>query len=345
MPTETVMSALGRSLVVLAAVAVSVTIVTVQTRAQRPVSTQSSTKSGQVPRTTFGQPDMQGVWSFSSITPLERPDELVGKAVLTEKEAVQYYDALTRAIDHDTQEGAERVCKGTGNYNEFWYERRALSTTRRTSLVVDPPDGKIPPLTAAGQRRRELKEAARRAHGPADSWEDRGLGERCLVGFNSGPPMMPSAYNNNVQLFQTADTFVILNEMVHDARMIPLDGRPHMSSRIRQWAGNSRGHWQGDTLIVETVNFDERNTFRDGGAELRLTERFTRLDASTLVYEFTVDDPATYTKAWTVQIPMSPVKGHIYEYACHEGNYGLHGILAGARADEKNAAQAGRAKP
>ena len=324
--------------------AVLVTIVTVPTRAQRPASPQRSTNSGQVPRTPSGQPDIQGVWSFSSITPLERPNELAGKEVLTEKEAIQYQDALKRALDHDTQEGAERVCKGTGNYNEFWYERGALSKTRRTSLVVDPPDGKIPVLTAEGQKRKQLREAARRARGPADSWEDRGLGERCLVGFNSGPPMMPSAYNNNVQLFQTADTFVILNEMVHDARVVPLDGRPHTSSRVRQWAGDSRGHWQGDTLIVDTVNFDERNTFQSGSPELRLTERFTRLDASTLIYEFTVDDPATYTKPWTVQIPMTPVKGHLYEYACHEGNYGLSGILAGARADEKQKTAQG-AKP
>ena len=152
---------------------------------------------------------------------------------------------------------------------------------------------------------------------------------------------MPSPYNNNVQLFQTPDYFVILNEMVHDARIVPLDGRPHNTSRIRGWVGDSRGHWEGDTMVVETVNFNENNSFRGAGPQLRLIERFTRVDAETLLYEVTVDDPATFTKPWTLQIPMTPTKGHIYEYACHEGNYGLAGILAGARAEERKTAESG----
>jgi hypothetical protein len=344
MKTQGLISRTRLSLVFLCLVAVLIAVMPVSTRAQRAAAARSPATPGQVPRTVDGHPDLQGVWSFASLTPLERPDELAGKTVLTEKEAIDYGQTLVRALDHDTPDGAERLCKGTGNYNEFWYDRGALIKTRRTSLIVDPSNGKIPPLTAEGEKRRDLRAAARRARGPADSWEDRSLGERCIVGFNAGPPMMPGAYNNNVQLFQTSDSFVILNEMVHDARIVPLNGRPHNSSRVRQWAGDSRGHWEGDAMVVETVNFDERNTFRGASPQLRLIERFTRVDAGTVLYEFTVDDPMTFTKPWTVQVPMSPVKGQLYEYACHEGNYGLLGILAGTRAEEKKAAEANQTK-
>jgi hypothetical protein len=285
---------------------------------------------------------MQGVWSFSSLTPLERPAELAGKAFLTEKEAAAFADAKNRALDHDTPEGAEVACKGTGNYNEVWYERGStVVKTRRTSLIVDPPDGKIPPLTAQGMKRHAALAAARAARGPADSWEDLDVNDRCIIGFNAGPPMMPSGYNNNVQLFQTPDYFVILTEMVHDARIVPLDGRPHNSPNVRQWAGISRGHWEGDTMVVETINFNDRNAFRGAGPRMRLIERFTRTAADTLMYEVTVDDPETFTRPWTFQVPMSPTNGRIYEYACHEGNYGLAGILAGARADERKAMTSG----
>jgi hypothetical protein len=330
----------------LAIIAVSVAVGVMSAMAeQRPETTQPAVgvpkpAKGPLPRTAFGQPDLQGVWSFSTLTPLERPAELAGKQFMTAKEAATFAEAKNRALDHDTPEGAEHSCKGTGNYGEVWFERGStVVKTRRTSLIVDPPDGKIPPLTAQGLKRRDALAAARAAHGPADSWEDLDVNDRCLVGFNSGPPMMPSPYNNNVQLFQTPDHFVILNEMVHDARIVPLDGRPHKSPNVRQWAGVSRGHWEGDTLVVETINFNEKNTFRDAGPHLRLIERFTRTDTDTLMYDVTVDDPETFTKPWTFQIPMSPVKGHIYEYACHEGNYGLAGILAGARAEERKAAK------
>lgn len=307
-----------------------------------PTSGQGTAAKKGVPRLPFGQPDMQGVWSFAMLTPLERPDELKGKEVLTEKEAVEYQNVLLKAFDHDTAEGAERACKGTGNYNEFWYDRGStVAKTRRTSLIVDPPDGKIPALTPDGERRRREREAYRASRGPADSWTDRGVGERCIVGFNAGPPMMPSAYNNNVQIFQTKDQFVLFNEMVHDSRIVPLDGRPHNSPRIRAWAGDSRGRWDGDTMVVETTNFHPENTYRGSGPKLRLTERFTRISTDTLIYEVTVNDPDTFTKPWTLQIPMSPGDGRLYEYACHEGNYGLFGILSGHRAQEAKAA-AGR---
>ena len=303
------------------------------------------TGSSRVKRLPFGQPDFRGVWSFAMLTPLERPEELKDKEVLTEAEAIQYQDAITKALDHDTPEGAERVCKGTGNYNEFWYDRgNSVAKTRRTSLIIDPPDGKIPPLTAQGQRRAQERAAYRASRGPADSWTDRGLGERCMIGFNSGPPMMPAAYNNNMQVFQTKDTFVILNEMVHDARIIPLDGRPHSSAKIRGWAGDSRGRWDGDTMVIETVNFREENRFRGAGPNLKLVEKLSRVGTDTLLYEVTVNDPETFTKPWTLQIPMSPGDGRLYEYACHEHNYGLTGILAGHRAEEKRATEEAAAK-
>jgi hypothetical protein len=299
----------------------------------------SPAAQGSLPRTAFGKPDLQGVWSYSTLTPLERPAELAGKEFLTEKEAAAFSDARNRALDHDTPEGAEHACKGTGNYNEVWYERGStVVKTRRTSLIIDPPDGRIPPLTAQGMKRRDALAAARAARGPADSAEDLDVNDRCLVGFNSGPPMVPSAYNNNVQLFQTPDHFVILTEMVHDARIVPLDGRPRNSPDVRQWAGVSRGRWEGDTMVVETVNVNEKNAFRGAGPRLRLIEKFTRTAADTLMYEVTVDDPETFTRPWTFQVPMAPVDGRIYEYACHEGNYGLKNILAGARADEQKAA-------
>jgi hypothetical protein len=343
---------LSRGAALSGALALMIGAIDFPARAQTPPANKPAAKPAATPgarsqirRLPWGHPDFRGVWSFAMLTPLERPEELKDKEVLTEAEAIQYQDAIIRALDHDTPEGAERVCKGTGNYNEFWYDRgNEVAKTRRTSLIIDPPDGKIPPLTAAGQRRAKERAAYRASRGPADSWTDRGLGERCMIGFNSGPPMMPSAYNNNMQIFQTKDTFVILNEMVHDSRVIPLDGRPHTSSKIRSWAGDSRGRWEGDTMVIETVNLREENLFRGAGPNLKLVEKFSRVGADTLLYEVTVIDPDTFTTPWTLQIPMSPSNGRIYEYACHEHNYGLAGILAGHRMEEREAAEAAAGK-
>ena len=241
-----------------------------------------------------------------------------------------------------------------GGYNDFWLDYgTTVVEDRRTSLVVDPPDGRLPALTPEGEALRQvgsliedlpipLPVRVRSAGTGADRPEDRGLAERCLVGFNSGPPMMPSGYNNNMQLFQTADHVVILNEMVHDLRSIPLDGRPQLPEGIRQWAGSSRGHWEGDTLVVETTNmtdktgsFDPSATTAIGtGLTVTLTERFTRLDGDTLLYEYTVDDPAIFTRPFTVAVPMRRSDEPMFEYACHEGNYGLLNILSGARAED-----------
>jgi hypothetical protein len=207
--------------------------------------------------------------------------------------------------------------------------------------VVDPPDGKIPALTEEGKKR-AAELAAVRAR-PATGPEDRNFWERCLVAPNSGPPMLPSAYNNNVQIFQTPDTVTIYNEMINDARIVPLDGRPHVPANIRLWRGDSRGKWDGDTLVVETTNFRDDGVFRGATASMRLVERFRRVDAATLLYEFTVSDPATWTRPWSVALPMKKSGGEVYEYACHEGNYGMVNLLSGARALEK-AGEASKAR-
>ena len=236
---------------------------------------------------------------------------------------------------------------GVGSYNEVWFDRGTkVAGGRRTSLIVDPPDGRVPPLTPEAQKRMDAAREYFKIH-PADGPEDRPLPERCLVWPTAGPPMLPGPYNNNYQIFQTKDYVTILVEMIHDVRIIPLDGRPHLPSNIRQWLGDARGHWEGNTLVVETTNFTnktsdisrglQRPTFRGTDENLRLTERFTRADAHTLLYEFTVNDPTAFTKPWTAQIPMSKFAGPLYEYACHEGNYAMSGILNGARAEEKKA--------
>ncbi len=308
---------------------------------------QSGAASGAPLRTAWGQPDLQGVWDFRTITPMERPDDLVGKEFLTPEEAAELEE--TRRAENAARDG-EVPADIVGNYNTFWFDRgSSVVGTQRTSLVVDPPDGKIPPLTPQAERLRAAGEAARSDTGPHQptpgGWVDdlgpNGLQVRCITGFNSGPPMTPSAYNNNVQLFQTPDHVVLLNEMNHNARIVPLDGRAHVN--LLQWTGDSRGYWDGDTLVIETVNFLRETSFMRGGSspDLRLVERFSRPSPDTLVYEVTVRDPRTWTRPWTYTVPMTRNAEPMYEYACHEGNYAMEVILAGARAEERAAAGAG----
>ena len=220
-------------------------------------------------------------------------------------------------------------------YNNFWYDenRTKFVETKRTSLVVDPPDGRIPALTAAARDRQAAARA--RARGRTDGPEDRGISERCLVGFNSGPPMTPSYYNNNVQIFQSPGYVALLNEMIHNVRVIPVARSPHAPSAVRQLTGDSRGRWDRDVLVVETTNFTDKSAFRGASEKLRLVERFRRVDRNTLLYQFTIDDPDTWTRPWTVEFPMRKTADRIYEYACHEGNYGMFNILSGARAEER----------
>ncbi len=309
-----------------------------------PAHATSAAKNSSVPRTPDGQPDLQGVWDYRTITPLERPKELGTKAFFTEEEAAKYEKQENQRQNRDLidpeQGGLFYPAGGVVPYNEFWYDRgNKVAGTKRTSLIVDPTDGRLPAWTPEGQRQASLRAAAQRddqtGHPHADSWEDRPLQERCLIGLNAGPPMIPGAYNNNIQLFQTPGYVVILNEMVHSSRIVPLDGRPHTS--LRQWQGDSRGHWEGGTLVVDTTNFRRETSMDGSSANTHLIERFTRVDANTLLYEFTVDDPTMWARPWTAVVPMTKSGDPIYEYACHEANYAMTGILAGARAAEKAA--------
>jgi hypothetical protein len=294
-----------------------------------------SSQSWTAPRTLDGQPDMQGIWSNAVLTPLERPADLKDQEFFTKEEAAAYVKRMIEQGNKDRRDGAGTDADVARAYNDFWWDRgTSIVRTLRTSLITNPPDGRIPPLTVAAEKRAAVLKEARQSH-PADGPEDRPLMERCILINSAGPPMSPSAYNNNYQVVQTANTFVILNEMIHDARVIPLDGSPHVPDGIRLWMGDSRGHWDGDTLVIDTTNFTDRTPFHGSGANLHLTERFTRTDPETLLYEYTIDDPESFTKPWSAAIPSVRTAGPILEYACNEGNYGMTGLLSAARSEEK----------
>ena len=313
------------------------------------------------PRTAWGQPDLQGVWDFRTITPLQRPEELGDKEFLTVEEAATLEQdtvdrnirLLNRPAERTTGGGnVDRRTDGTpGFYNNFWLDRgTTVVGTRRTSLIVDPPNGRLPPLTAEAERRAASPEAQRiadagRGRVPAGSWEDLDPGDRCIQHGKAGPPINPGGYNNNIQLFQAPDYVAILNEQIHDVRVIPLERRPHLGPQMRQWMGDSRGHWEGQTLVVETTNFSGKHEQAgrpalSSGEHLSLIERFTRLDAETLLYEYTVTDPSTWVRPWSAEVTMNKSRGPLFEFACHEGNYSMPVRLAGARAMEKAAAAA-----
>ena len=346
------------SMSVQAGVIAVVSLAVVQLGAQGPAKATTSTKTYTAPRTADGQPDLQGVWGYATITPLERPGELASKAVLTDEEARELEKTTAVLQDRDRRDAQGVSARGSDGrtdldraYNEFWWDKGTkVVGTKQTSLIVDPPDGKLPPLTPEGAKRAEARRglatnSAREEGGIGrgfDSYETRPLGERCILWRTAGPPMLPGPYNNNVQLFQTKDYVVIFNEMVHEHRIVPLDGRAHISDNIRQLMGDSRGRWEGNTLVVETTNFNATGAFQGARDKLQLVERFTRVAADTVLYEFTVSDPTTFTKPWTARYPMTNNSEPIYEYACHEGNYSLTTILAGARAQERAAADAAK---
>ena len=289
-------------------------------------------------RTSWGAPDLQGVWDFRSITPLERPEDLADQAFLSAEEAANLEQEAVDRNERLLNEEAQRTEAGgnVGAYNNFWMDRGTNTVdTRRTSLIIEPSNGRYPALTPAGQRR-AAEGSARR--GRADSFTDFSAGVRCILGFNAGPPFTPSAYNNNMQLFQTPDTVVIMTEMVNTSRVISLDGRPHLDTDVLQWSGDSRGRWEGDTLVVETRNFDPKRRWRNSSHQMRLVERFTRVDADTLEYEFTITDPDTWVSAWTASVPLRLNPDPVFEYACHEGNYSMPVMLGGARVEEREAA-------
>ena len=294
-------------------------------------------------RTLDGQPDLQGIWDYRSATPLQRPPQFAGKEFMTPEDVAEYE---RRAAEREDGRPPDDPRTEQSVHPAWWLDYgKTVIKTRRTSLIVDPPDGRIPPQTPEAQQRLAAQRAAAGTHGPADSYENRSLFERCLTrGVPEG--MLPGPYNNNVQFVQTPGYVAIFTEMIHEARIVPLDGRPHDPPAIRKWQGDSRGHWEGHTLVVDTVNFTDKTTFRGSSANLHVIERFTRVDEDTLEYRFTVDDPTTWTRPWTVAYPMAKTTGPIYEYGCHEGNYGLVGILAGARSEEQAAeVAAGKKQP
>ncbi len=295
-----------------------------------------------VPRTAYGHPDLQGVWANNNGSPLQRPAAWAGKERLSDEEFRELMAAVAEATDPgaDALFGDQLVLAAiertkatsydptTGNYNQFWIADRYF--TRRTSLVVDPPDGLIPPFTEAASKRlcRRVKHLMEH---PADSWLDRPIPERCI---SYGAPFIFPGYNSYHQIFQSEDHVVIHQEMIHDARVIPLDGKPHVADEVRLWHGDSRGRWEGDTLVVETRNYSKKNDFMGSSEQLTITERFTLTDPDTIEWAITVDDPGTWTRPWTASMPLKRTENAIYEYACHEGNYAMEGMLAGARAEE-----------
>jgi len=320
------------------------------TSVEKPAKSVKPAKNWVLSHTPVGQPDLEGIWNNSTITPLERPRELAGKEFFTEQEAVAYERTFLADASTDRRDGSPEVDVNR-SYNELFRERGGVVRTRRTSLIIDPPDGRIPALTPAAAKREAERAADRRRRGPdpADTTADRNLAERCIT---RGAPKLPGGYNNNFQIYQTPGYVAIFSEMIHETRIIPLDTNvqkapPHVSPNIRLWLGDSRGRWEGNTLVVDTTNFNDQiisnnfNCCRAAGRNLHIVERFTRVSEDMIDYRYTVDDPSTYTRPWTVEVPMTKTEGPIYEYACHEGNYALEDILKGARAQEA----AGRKKP
>jgi hypothetical protein len=298
-----------------------------------------------VAKTPWGDPDLQGVWNDATSTPLQRPNTVGAKDVLNDEEAEEFQQQLAHELSRDRRDGGADVDVNRA-YNDHWMDSRRLKITadRRTSLIVDPPDGRIPPLVPLPPEREKARAARASANtrfnaGLPENYRDMSLPVRCIIRTDL-VPYLPTIYNNNFQIFQSPGFVVIGPEMIHSARIIPLDGRPQLGKKLRQWLGDSRGHWEGNTLVVETTNFrtDDGAVYQNGNADtFRITERFSRVDAKTINYEFRIEDPKTWTKPWTAVIPWTKVdpEEQMYEYACHEDNYDIVHFLAGARAREK----------
>jgi hypothetical protein len=304
------------------------------------VSPLAAQKKWTVPRLADGHPDFQGFWNNTTYTPLERPKG-IDREFFTQAEVVEQ---MKRAASEE----AEQTTPGTVadvhyDFTQFGLDKSQspLALNLRTSLIVDPPDGRLPPMTEDGKRRAAARaEARKRAGAITDAAQNQSFMVRCILMDRNGPPMLAGAYNNNYQIVQSADTVMILVEMLHDPRIIPTDGRPPLPSSIRQLEGSSRGRWERDTLVIETTNFTDQTAFQGASADMKLTERFTRTSDDTLTYRFTVDDPTVWTRPWTAEVPWKKAIGPIFEHACHEGNYSLTNLLRGAREDEKRAREA-----
>jgi hypothetical protein len=359
----------GRILAGLACALVIVSLAAAPTAGQSGAVADKARPAPAMPRTVDGRPDLSGDYFTATITPLERPEALGNQLMLTEKEAAELEkQSLQRNQTRNSASRAERTAPpvggNVGGYNNFWIDRERgtdvimVDGQLRSSLIVDPPDGRIPAMTAEAQRRAAARRGAVRptsdapeevtttAQGAFDDIELRPLGERCILGFGStsGPPSLPVLYNNHKKIVQTPQYIMILNEMVHDARIIRMN-QPHRPSHLRFWMGDSIGRWEGDTLVVDTTNFTDKTRFRGSSQNLHVVERFRRVDDKTLLYQFTVEDPDTWTRAWTAEYPWNASDERLYEYACHEGNYSLQGILAGERLLDREAAEAKKSAP
>jgi hypothetical protein len=312
-------------------------ILAISASAQAP----AAKKSWTMPRTPDGHPDFQGVWTNATLTPMERPAQFAGKPTVSDADARAYEknDLTTNDIDDPKAPLLARAgSAGTGGYNNLFIDRGSelarVDGVKRTSLIIDPPDGKTPRAARAPSQRGGGGEGEGYAGMSYDSVKRRPLAERCLIGFGStsGPPMLPVLYNNNYEIVQTPDAVMILVEMVHDVRVVRMNAQ-HAPASVKKWLGDSIGHWDGDTLVVETTNFNELNRGAQSG-DLKITERFQRVDANTILYRATTENPVLYAKPWTIEYPFTTVQGSVYEYACHEGNYAMQDILGGARKAE-----------
>jgi hypothetical protein len=289
-------------------------------------------------RTPDGQPDLQGFWTNSTYTPLERPRN-VTKEFYTREEALELEKKA--ASDETEQTAPGTIADVHYDFTQFGLDRNQSthSLNLRTSMIVDPTDGRLPPLTAEGQRRADERAELAKRVGRWDSAQSNQLDDRCVMFDGAGPPMLPASYNSNYQIVQAPGYVMILFELNHETRVIPLDGRPHVARNIRQWVGDSRGHWEGETLVVETSNFNGKNPLRGSSENMRVVERFKRVAEDTIEYKFTVEDESTWTRPWSAELPLKKTVGPLFEHACHEGNYGLYNTLVGARLEEKRAAE------
>jgi len=299
----------------------------------------AAAKAYVAPRTPDGQPDIQGFWTNSTYTPLERPNNVTKEFYTPEELEV----AIKQAADRENAQTEPGTTADVHyDFTQFGLDRSQSTFAKnlRTSLIINPENGKLPPVTPEGQKRAAERAAARKSQGgPYDAVENMPIGSRCIIMAGAGPPMMNAGYNSNYQIVQGPGYVMILTEMIHDVRVIPIDGRPQPHSNVRQWVGTSRGRWDGNTLIVETTNFNGKNAFRGASENMKVIERFTRVADDVITYQFTVEDDATWARPWTAEMPMQKTEGPIFEFACHESNYGIANILAGARADEKKAAE------